>query len=273
MSEKLPYIHFYPGDWLKDIAVQSLDFEMKGIWFEMLLLMFESEPRGYLTLNEKPMTVEILAKFLKKTPKKTKKIVQILLERGVAKKEKNGCIFNSRMVRDVEKRLKYKENGAKGGLAKAENNSSKFLPNDLANDKQNPSLIVNGIVIEDTQGAPKEKEEPPEEKVSKEFSKKAIDLIKFWKREFQKKNGYEPSLVGREKERSGDWGRIIELLVPLFAQHSEDDLRLMLIKFLEDPEKKLVIEKWPIKFFPYRITKYKGLIQDFKVPKEKRRFI
>ena len=50
-DKKLPAMQFYPGDWRKDIGVQSLSFHDRGVWFEMLMLMHGSERRGVLVLN------------------------------------------------------------------------------------------------------------------------------------------------------------------------------------------------------------------------------
>ena len=64
MVTKLPAIQFYPGDWKKDLGVQALDMECRGIWFEMLLLMHDSEERGKLILNGQPMTSKQIANAL-----------------------------------------------------------------------------------------------------------------------------------------------------------------------------------------------------------------
>ena len=61
---KLPSWQFYPGDWRKDPGVQALNYEERGIWFEVLLLMYESEERGKLLLNGNPMPMDRLARLL-----------------------------------------------------------------------------------------------------------------------------------------------------------------------------------------------------------------
>ncbi|GAA3973832.1 hypothetical protein [Hymenobacter antarcticus] len=40
---KLPAIQFYPGDWHKDQGVQALDLAQRGAWFELLLMMHDSD--------------------------------------------------------------------------------------------------------------------------------------------------------------------------------------------------------------------------------------
>lgn len=63
-KKDLPYLPFYIGDWKKDPAVQTLTLEQKMIWLELIFLMWESEERGYLTINKKPIPEETLAFML-----------------------------------------------------------------------------------------------------------------------------------------------------------------------------------------------------------------
>ena len=39
---------FYPGDWFKDPALRSVSLAARGLWIDMLCLMFEGDHRGYL---------------------------------------------------------------------------------------------------------------------------------------------------------------------------------------------------------------------------------
>ena len=61
---KLPAFQFYPGDWRKDVGVQSLDYFDRRVWWEMLCLMHESEWRGALVLNGQAMSEGALALLL-----------------------------------------------------------------------------------------------------------------------------------------------------------------------------------------------------------------
>ena len=54
-KKKLPAFLFYPGDWRKDPGVQSMDYEERGVWHELLCIMHESENRGMLTLGNLPV--------------------------------------------------------------------------------------------------------------------------------------------------------------------------------------------------------------------------
>jgi hypothetical protein len=113
---KLPALQFYPGDWRKDPGVRALDYEERGVWFELLLVMFESEERGKLVLNGAPMTDEMVGKLLGIHGNKWKKIKRKLEVTGVASiEEKTGTLYNRRMVRDEEVRKIHQECGRLGG--------------------------------------------------------------------------------------------------------------------------------------------------------------
>ncbi len=116
MRKKLPAFQFYPGDWKKDPGIQALTYEERGIWFEILLIMFESEDRGKLTINRKKLPIDLLAVCLGLDEKITEKFLNKLLDLGVAKKErKTGIIYSKRMVSDEKLRKVKAEAGRKGG--------------------------------------------------------------------------------------------------------------------------------------------------------------
>ncbi|HUD21518.1 MAG TPA: hypothetical protein VMQ60_01630 [Acidobacteriaceae bacterium] len=113
---KLPALQFYPGDWRKDIGVQSLTFHDRGIWFEMLMLMHESDIRGMLVLNGRPMPIESLARLLGLDIHVVNQTLSNLITTGVASVEPNsGAIMCRRMVRDENIRKVRTEAGKKGG--------------------------------------------------------------------------------------------------------------------------------------------------------------
>lgn len=116
---KLPALQFYPGDWRKDPGVQSLTYEERGIWIEMIFLMHESDRRGKLMLNGKPVSDERLAQLLHLDKQKIKQTINTLLELGVASLcDETGALMNRRMVRDeelIDKRRKAGQIGGKSG--------------------------------------------------------------------------------------------------------------------------------------------------------------
>lgn len=108
-------MQFYPADWRKDPNVQSMGFFERGVWFEILCLMFESEQRGKLVLNGKPMPDEALARLLGLDKQRLISVLTVLIEYGVASRDDQGALVNRRMVRDEELRQVRAKCGSLGG--------------------------------------------------------------------------------------------------------------------------------------------------------------
>lgn len=154
MSQKLPALQFYPGDWRKDVGVQSLDFFDRGVWFEVMCLMHESEDRGRLILNGRPMPDHAIARVLGLSVDRWLEVRTRLVDFGVASEDENGVLVNRRMVRDEEVRRQRAKAGQKGGKRKKARKSE-------ANPKQNPKQTEPDNVATDSDlgGVPPSKPE------------------------------------------------------------------------------------------------------------------
>lgn len=143
-SRKLPYMPFYHGDWKKDIGVQALSFHDRAVWFEMLMLMHESEQRGLLILNNQPMSHDLIAKLINLDNQIFKTSLQNIIQNGVCGVREDGTIYSRKMVRDEELSLKRTISGLKGGNPNLVNQKDKHVsyPNAvIVND--NVNVIVN----------------------------------------------------------------------------------------------------------------------------------
>jgi hypothetical protein len=115
-DQKLPALQFYPGDWRRDVGVQSLSFHDRGVWFEMLMFMHQSERRGFLVLNGEAMSEDSIARAIGEDPARFRKTLATLLKTGVAgREEESGAIMNRRMARDEVLRQIRAEAGVMGG--------------------------------------------------------------------------------------------------------------------------------------------------------------
>ena len=113
---KLPSMQWYPGDWRKDLAVQSLSFHDRGIWHELLQIMFDSDERGKLVLNGKPMPIEAIARAIGTDVDTLTPALTTLLTYGVCKQDpETGVYYNKRMVEDEEARRLNQNYGKRGG--------------------------------------------------------------------------------------------------------------------------------------------------------------
>ncbi len=114
-----PSFQFYPGDWLKDPDLRRCSPAARGVWIDVLCLMFECEPRGLLTTNGKPWSVEEVSKILAGASALLEVSLRELIDKGVCDLDPDtGAIMSRRMVRDEALRQERALSGRKGGLAK-----------------------------------------------------------------------------------------------------------------------------------------------------------
>jgi hypothetical protein len=148
MADKLPSIQWYPGDWRKDPGVQALDYEHRGIWFEMLMLMWEGEERGLLTLRGRAMPIAALAQTLSYPAARLEEVIATLLAYGVAEQEPDtDIIYCRRMVRDEARRMDKVRAGREGGRRKAENRRLAELQHELGIDvaQEDPEILAEHL--------------------------------------------------------------------------------------------------------------------------------
>jgi hypothetical protein len=132
---KNPSFPFYPSDWTRDLDDQ--DLEVEGAWIRICCRLWWADKCGEMT---KP--IKEWSRILRKTEQKTIKILQILIEKGIASGEvlvnQSATIINRRMVRSAEiSQIRHKV-GSLGGnpnLMKTKNN----LDNQNPNQKPTPS--------------------------------------------------------------------------------------------------------------------------------------
>lgn len=173
---KQPSFQFYPGDWKRDAGVQSLSFEERGVWFEMMLLMFESAERGKLVFGTgTPMPEDAVARSLGLDRQRYVQILRKLLDYGVAsKEEETGIIYCRRMVRDAELSKKRAECGKLGGNPNLLNqNPSKREAKSNQSGKQNPTPSSSSSISLKKEKNKKEKElEEAAERIWQAYPKK-----------------------------------------------------------------------------------------------------
>lgn len=113
---KLPSFQFYPGDWMKDPALRAVSIGARGLWIDMLCLMFESDRRGYLAHKNGNLVSPIqLARMTGCTAEEVATYLKELEDSGVFSSTEHGIIYSRRMIRDERKRQLCSEAGKKGG--------------------------------------------------------------------------------------------------------------------------------------------------------------
>lgn len=147
-SQKLPALQFYPGDWRKDVGVQSLSYHDRGVWHELLMLMHESEERGVMVLNGSPMSDEAIGRLLGLDNQTLTTTLTTLLTTGVASRQPGtGALMCRRMVRDEQIRQIRKDAGKLGGnpallnqkpTTKVKQKPTPSVSSSVSSSKQNP---------------------------------------------------------------------------------------------------------------------------------------
>src|ERR1035437_4353092 len=151
----LPAMPFYIGDWKKDPAVQILNREDKMIWLELIFLMWESEERGYLTVNKKPMTIEMIAVALNLDNQNASKRLTSFADIGLFSiRESDGAIYCRKIVNIVELSNKRKNAGKRGGNPNLVNqdltkNEARGYPNAETETLNENEIIINKEKEED----------------------------------------------------------------------------------------------------------------------------
>ena len=112
---KAPAFQFYPADWLNDIKLQSCSLESQGLLINLMCIMHQSKPYGYLMINGSIPPMKAVCKVLRLHHKTYQARLKELLLYGVLSKDENGCIFCKRMVKDEQIRGIRRSAGKLGG--------------------------------------------------------------------------------------------------------------------------------------------------------------
>jgi DnaT DNA-binding domain len=122
MTEKAkrPAFQFYPADWRKDVELRACSLAARGLWIDLMCVAHECEPYGHLMLNGKPMTPAQIAGQIGVPAAQVKKLLDELVDNGVARRTEQGAIFSKRMVDDERLREQRAETGRANGAKGAE---------------------------------------------------------------------------------------------------------------------------------------------------------
>lgn len=106
---KLPSFQFYPGDWMKDPALRRCSAAARGIWMDVLCLMFESDERGKLVTSALQWTLQDIAEAISGDTATNLSHLKELLAKGVMRQDESGCYYSNRLVKDELVRKQTKE--------------------------------------------------------------------------------------------------------------------------------------------------------------------
>ena len=163
---KAPAFQFYTGDWRKSPKVQCLDHEHKGVWIDLIVIMWDTPEKGRLVLHDgSPMPDVAIARNLGIPEAEWKQKRSTLLGYGTASEDERGVFYCRRMVRDEAARVAKAEAGRLGGLVKQTPSKSE------ANEGSTARKMKNEVEVEVEEEELKEKDEFQE--FWKEYPKRA----------------------------------------------------------------------------------------------------
>lgn len=100
---------------MKDPELRSVSLHARGLWIDLLCMMSESDPRGYLQINGKAPSETQLARMVGCTEEEISRGLSELSAAGVFSSTKTGVIFSRRMVKDDNLIKIRKKCGKMGG--------------------------------------------------------------------------------------------------------------------------------------------------------------
>jgi len=203
--KKKPWMKFYPSDWLGDVGLRSCSAAARGIWMDMLCLMHQSEPIGYLRTGDSLIQMDNLAHILCLTKKRLLSLINELQKANVLSLETTtNCIYSRRMVHDENISLTRQAVGKLGG---------------------NPDLLNQNLGISLT---PESKDQSPEKGKKKKVPKKTVDILAIPLPENLPLAAWQDWVAYRKQKKS-----------PLTPMTAERQLKML----SESPYPVLVIEK------------------------------
>jgi hypothetical protein len=108
------------SDWAGDQEVRNLSPAERGLWIDLLTLAAVAAPTGYVCDRRgTPLTYEQIGRFSNCSAAEAENLIVGILEKGVASRDRDGRLFNRRMVRDAELSVKRRRAGRAGGAVTA----------------------------------------------------------------------------------------------------------------------------------------------------------
>lgn len=165
-----PGLFVFASDWRSEPTLLLCSEGARLLWWEMLLLMSESEPRGYLLVRDRQPTPQELAVLTRTDHLQVEARLAELEANGVFSRTRTGLIYSRRIVRDEKTAREAVENGKKGGnptITKQREKPAGVNPPVKAGvnrgDKLKPNLsysVPNGTAATAARASPSAQKEP-----------------------------------------------------------------------------------------------------------------
>lgn len=149
----VPFIKFYPSDWLSEESLRLVSVAARGLWIDLLCLMAKNERRGYLELNGgvNPTPTQ-LARLVGVPANEVEALLTELKQAGTCSIDEKGVLFSRRLVRDTELYNQAVSYGKKGGnprLTRRVKTPVKVMPKGSSQPSLDSGFWISGIGFSD----------------------------------------------------------------------------------------------------------------------------
>jgi len=106
---------FFWADWLSDVNLRRCSPAARGVWMDMLCILAQAEPVGYLVANGRVLGADDVARVAGIGASDAEGLMGELESAGVFSRDRKGRIYSRRMVRDARLRKAAQVSGRRGG--------------------------------------------------------------------------------------------------------------------------------------------------------------
>lgn len=144
----LPFFKFFPRDWLGDPQLRLCSLAARGLWADLLCIMYMNEGRrGFLEVGGRPIReASEIARLVGSDAEEVARLISELDSAGVPSRDESGTIFSRRILKDAATIELKRQAGLKGGnpslVNRVVNRVVKQQVNPLFESCLNPEAIV-----------------------------------------------------------------------------------------------------------------------------------
>lgn len=109
-----PWTPWYWSDHRGDPGVLALSYGARGLWQELVGLMADANPRGYLLVNGAPPNERALLKLTRgESLSELRRFLKEIKQNQVCSTTPEGVLFSRRLVRDAERSQRKRKDGGR----------------------------------------------------------------------------------------------------------------------------------------------------------------
>lgn len=158
---EMPWSKFFWSDWESDQGLRLCSLSAQGLWMRMLCVCARHEPKGYLSINGNPLKVDAIARLAGVTETEAETLMAELELNGVFSRNRSGCIYSRRMVRDEKRSQEGRKHKKRGLKEAAEKPNENTPPSRGASRGASPQKPEARSQIEDVGGGARTRDPEP----------------------------------------------------------------------------------------------------------------